>query len=60
MTLFQQRKYSLTAFSLAALFISLWTGQITGDQATLLIPSVLAIFTGGNVVAKHNAFTEDK
>ena len=52
------RKFLLTAGSLILAFGALFAGKISGGEAVILIPAILTIFTGGNVVAKHNAFKE--
>ena len=52
------RKFLLAASSLALTFIALFAGKLTGGETVLLITSILTIFAGANVTAKHNAFNE--
>lgn len=54
----QSRKFLITSGSLLLTFAALFVGKITGGEAVILIPAILTVFTGGNVVAKHKAFTE--
>ena len=54
----QSRKFILTAGSLTLTFVALFASKITGGEAVILIPAILTVFTGGNVVAKHKAFNE--
>jgi hypothetical protein len=55
----QSRKFILTAASLTATFAALFAGKLTGSECVALVPLIIGIFTGGNVVAKHKAFTEE-
>lgn len=52
------RKFIMVSVAILLTFVALFVGKFTGDQAVLLITAELGIFVGGNVVAKHNAFTE--
>ncbi len=52
------RKFLLTVGVLLGVFVALFTSKLTGGEAVILIPAVLAIFVGGNVTAKHKAFVE--
>lgn len=57
-TKLNSRKFLLTAGSLLATFAALFAGKISGAECVALVPLIIGIFTGGNVAAKHKAFTE--
>lgn len=52
------RKFVLTSAALACTFLALFLGKLSGGETVALVPLILGVFTGGNVVAKHNAFSE--
>jgi hypothetical protein len=57
---FKTRKFMLTASTLLLTYAALFAGKLTGDQVVTLVPWLIGIFAGANVVAKHNQFTESK
>lgn len=57
---FKTRKFVLTAVTLLLTYVALFAGKLTGDQVVTLVPWLIGIFAGANVVAKHNQFTENK
>ena len=59
-TKFKTRKFTLTAATLLLTYVALFAGKLTGDQVVTLVPWLIGIFAGANVVAKHNNFTESK
>jgi hypothetical protein len=58
MSKLQSRKFLLTAAALAATFVALFAGKLSGAETVALVPLIIGIFTGGNVVAKHKSFNE--
>lgn len=52
------RKFLVTSGAMVVTFIALFAGKLTGDQTVTLVTLQLGIFVGGNVVAKHKAFSE--
>lgn len=52
------RKFVMTSGAMLLTFIALFVGKLTGDNTVTLVTLQLGIFVGGNVVAKHKAFTE--
>ena len=54
----QSRKFLLTAACLLMTYAALFFGKLTGSEVVALVPLIIGIFTGGNVVAKHKAFNE--
>ena len=52
------RKFLLTLLTLVLAFAGLFMDKLAGAEMVTLVSMVLGIFTGGNVAAKHKAFTE--
>ena len=52
------RKFLMTSLVILLTFGALFAGKFSGDQAVTLLTIALGIFVGGNVAAKHKAFTE--
>jgi len=52
------RKFVLTATALILSYAALFADKLSGAEMVALVPMILGIFTGGNVVAKHKAFVE--
>ena len=50
----------LTAATLLLTYAALFAGKLTGDQVVTLVPWLIGIFAGANVVAKHKQFVEGK
>jgi hypothetical protein len=57
---FKTRKFVIISATLLLTYIALFAGKLTGDQVVTLVPWLIGIFAGANVVAKHNQFTENK
>lgn len=57
---FKTRKFLLTAATLLLTYVALFAGKLTGDQVVTLVPWLIGIFAGANVVAKHKQFVEGK
>lgn len=57
---FRTRKFVLTAVTLLLTYVALFAGKLTGDQVVTLVPWLIGIFAGANVVAKHKQFVEGK
>ena len=52
------RKFIIVSGAMLLTFLALFMNKLTGDQTVTLVTLELGIFVGGNVVAKHKAFSE--
>jgi len=47
------RKFILTSFSLVTTFVALFLDKISGGELVALVPLILGVYTGGNVIARN-------